>query len=186
MLKNTADGYGWVAIVLHWLMALLILGLFALGTWMVELDYYDPWYHRAPALHKAIGVLTLILLCIRIGWRMHNPQPTLSGRPWERHAALTVHRLHYVLMATVMLAGYLIPTAKGQGIDVFGWFTAPALVQLDQRGSDLAGRIHWLAAWLLVALVIVHAAAALKHHFVDRDTTLLRMISNPIRQGGPQ
>ena len=184
MLRNTAGRYGWVSIGLHWLMALVIFGLFGLGLWMTQLDYYDAWYHRAPELHKAIGMLLLLLLVFRFIWRLVNTRPDLMGLWWEKLIALMVHRTHYVLMFTVTLSGYLIPTAEGKGVDVFGWFTVPALFQFDKQQADMIGLLHLLAAWALMGLVAMHSAAALKHHFVDRDATLTRMLGLPRKPSG--
>jgi len=175
LLKNTEQAYGWVAIVIHWLMALAIFGMFALGLWMTSLDYYNPWYHRAPYIHKSVGMLTLFLLMFRLIWAGTNIKPAIAGKAWERLLALTVHRTHYVLMLIVMLSGYLIPTAKGVGVDVFGWFTATATLASIPRQADIAGVIHLWSAWALIGLAVLHAGAALKHHFVNRDATLLRM-----------
>lgn len=185
MLRNSRERYGWVVIILHWLMALAIFAMFALGLWMTALDYYHPWYHRAPDIHKSVGVLLLLLLFFRLAWVAVNVKPVVYGKAWERTAALIVHRLHYVLMLIVMLSGYLIPTAKGAGIDVFGWFTAPAVFRFSEQEVDMIGRLHWAAAWTIVLLAGLHAAAALKHHFIDRDATLLRMLglTNPTDAG---
>ncbi len=179
MLKNTASTYGWVAIALHWLMAVAIFGMFGLGVWMVELTYYDAWYHRAPELHKSIGMLLLILLVLRLLWRLWNVRPQLMGLWWEKIVALGVHRLHYLLMFTVIITGYLIPTAEGTGIDVFGWFTIPATFSFDKQQADLIGKVHWLSAWGLMGLALLHSSAALKHHLIDKDVTLTRMLGLP-------
>ncbi|MDX8392298.1 MAG: cytochrome b [Mariprofundaceae bacterium] len=176
MLKNTRAAYGWVAIALHWLMALAIFAMFALGIWMVDLNYYDAWYHRAPEWHKSIGILLFLLLIFRVVWRLHNPRPQLMGLWWEKMIALAVHRLHYLLLFALLTSGYLIPTATGTGIDVFGWFVVPATWGFDKQQADMIGKIHWLMAWAVVGLAALHSAAALKHHFVDRDNTLLRML----------
>jgi cytochrome b561 len=163
-------------IILHWVMALAIFGLFALGLWMTTLDYYDAWYHRAPDIHKSVGMLMLFLLFFRLAWVAFSIKPEIFGAAWERLVALIVHRTHYVLMLGVMISGYLIPTAKGAGIDVFGWFTVPALVRFTERQGDVVGLIHWGFAWAVIALAGLHTAAALKHHFIDRDATLMRML----------
>lgn len=175
-ITNSADSYGWAAITLHWLMAVAIFGMFALGVWMRTLGYYDRWYHDAPYIHKSVGVLLLILLVFRLGWRLANARPQLLGAAWERVVALIVHRSHYLLLFTVLISGYLIPTAEGVGIDVFGWFTVPATFTFDKTQADLIGKLHKYAAWAVVGLAGLHAAAALKHHFVDRDATLSRML----------
>jgi len=176
MLGNSRERYGWVAIVLHWAMAIAIPAIFAVGIWMTDLTYYDRWYHDAPELHKSIGMLLLLLLLFRLIWRLTNERPVLMGLWWEKLVALSVHRLHYVLMFTVMLSGYLIPTAEGVGISFFGWFTVPATFTFDKQQADLIGKIHWAAAWAMMGLAMLHAGAALKHHVIDKDITLLRML----------
>jgi len=92
LLKNTEHAYGWVLIVMHWLMALAIFGLFALGLWMTSLGYYDAWYHRAPDIHKSIGMLVLFLLIFRLIWIGTNVKPAIVGKAWEQTSALVVHR----------------------------------------------------------------------------------------------
>lgn len=176
LLRNSQTQYGWMVILLHWTMALAIFGLFALGLWMTTLDYYHAWYHKAPDIHKSVGMLMLFLLLFRIAWVAVNIKPEIYGAAWERFIALIVHRMHYVLMLGVMVSGYLIPTAKGAGIDVFGWFTVPALVSFTERQGDIVGLIHLGFAWAVMALAGLHTGAALKHHFIDRDATMLRML----------
>jgi len=183
-LKNTAGSYGWVSIGLHWGMALTIFGMFALGVWMRTLGYYETWYHEAPAIHKSIGILLLFALIFRLGWRLINVRPELLGLWWEKLVALAVHRLHYLLMFTVMLSGYLIPTAEGVGIDMFGWFTVPATFNFDKQQADMIGIIHWASAWAMMGLAAMHAGAALKHHVIDKDITLLRMLGIPQKNKG--
>ncbi len=175
MLRNTSISYGLIAIALHWLMALILFAMFGLGLWMVELNYYDSWYHDAPYLHKGIGMLLLMTLVFRLIWRMINVRPALMGAAWERLVALGVHRLHYVLLFALTITGYLIPTAEGVGIDVLGWFTVPALFSFDKAAADLVGLLHLYLAWAVMGLAAMHAAAALKHHYIDKDSTLLRM-----------
>jgi len=176
VLRNTSQSYGWLAIALHWLMAIVIFGMFGLGLWMVELDYYDSWYHDAPYMHKAVGMLLLFLLIFRFVWRLSNKRPNLLGKTWERFVALAVHRMHYVLLFSITITGYLIPTAKGVGIDIFGLFTVPASFSFSKEEADLIGLIHLYIAWAVIGLAAAHAGAALKHHFIDKDITLLRML----------
>ncbi len=182
MLPAPVVQYDRIAITLHWLMAALVIGLFFLGIYMVQLDYYDPWYHDAPDLHKAIAIIFLGLLCGRLGWRLLRSYPAPFGRPWERGLARFVHGSHYLLMIIIGISGYLLPTAKGAGVDVFGFFTVPSLLSLSSRQSDLAGLVHRQASWVLMALVALHVLAAFKHHLIDRDPTLLRMIGKGDRK----
>ncbi len=176
MLKNTARTYGWPAIALHWIMAVAIFGLFGLGVWMRSLGYYHPWYHKAPDLHQGIGMLVLTLLLFRLFWVSINVKPAITGALWECIGASIVHRLHYLLMLIIVVSGYLIPTAEGKGFDIFGDLHVPALLSLTPQQADINGALHRYAAWSIMILAAFHSLAALKHHFINRDATLLRML----------
>ena len=178
MLRNTYDTYGLVAVSLHWLVALVVLGLFGLGLWMVELTYYDDWYRTAPAIHKGVGILLFITVTLRLGWRLVGPRPAplATHSALERRIARITHGLLYVLLFAVMLSGYLISTADGRPVDVFGLFSVPALISGLPNQADVAGELHLILAISLISLAGVHALAALKHHLIDRDRTLLRML----------
>lgn len=177
LLRNSDARWGVMAVGLHWSMALGILALFALGLWMTSLGYYDPWYKQGPNLHKSIGVLLLIVLLVRLAWRLfdHTPAPLQSHKAWEQKAAHGAHFILYVTLFTVMFSGYLISTADGRAISVFGMFEIPATITTIEKQEDIAGVVHlWLAS-ILIATALGHALAALKHHFIDKDTTLKRM-----------
>ncbi|MFO7809683.1 cytochrome b [Guyparkeria sp.] len=174
--RNRETGYGLVAISFHWLVAFAVIGLFALGWWMVELTYYDPWYRQAPNMHKAIGVLLFLVLTARLLWRWFNPSPCPLGKPWERRAARVVHGAFYVLLFALMTAGYLISTADGSAIDVFGLFSVSATISDLPEQEDIAGDVHRWLAWTVIGLTALHALAAVKHHIFDRDDTLRRML----------
>jgi len=176
MLRNSSTAYGLVSMLMHWSMAIAVFGMFGLGLWMVELNYYDRWYHDAPYLHKGIGMLLLIVLLCRFIWRLISVSPDLLGAAWEKVIALAVHRLHYLLLFGLIMTGYLIPTAEGVGIDVFGWFVVPAWFSFSKAAADLVGLLHLYLAWAVMVLAAAHSAAALKHHFIDKDITLLRML----------
>ncbi|MBI5462855.1 MAG: cytochrome b [Gammaproteobacteria bacterium] len=178
MLKNTTSEYGLVAIVLHWLVALVVVGLFALGLWMTELEYYDAWYERGPDLHKSIGILLFVTVALRLAWRWSNPmpRPEPTHAAWERRLARIAHAGLYILLFTTILAGYLISTADGHPIQVFGLFAVPATLSGFDNQEDIAGEIHEVLAFALIGLAVLHTLAALKHHFIDRDRTLTRML----------
>lgn len=174
--RNTEERYGLIAMLLHWGLAILIVAMFTLGTYMVELDYYHPWYKKAPDLHRSIGVMVAGLMIYRLFWRLTNPRPRESGEAWERRLATWVHRLFYLLIAAIAVSGYLITTADGQPVLVFHLFEIPAAFKGFDNQEDIAGEIHeWLTV-TLIALVSLHALAALKHHFINRDSTLRRML----------
>lgn len=187
MWRNTAKGYGLLAILLHWLVALAVVGLFGLGLWMVELTYYDDWYRAAPDLHKSVGIVLFVAVLIRLLWRAIDrpPAPIESHGPIERRAAALVHALLYALLLAVMASGYLISTADGRGISVFGLFEVPATLYDLPNQADLAGDVHLVLAVTLVALAAAHALAALEHQLVDRDGTLMRMLRPATRRSPP-
>ncbi|MDG4867444.1 cytochrome b [Guyparkeria sp. 1SP6A2] len=174
--RNTKSAYGVVGIALHWLVALVVVGMFALGLWMTDLTYYDPWYRQAPAIHKAVGILLFLVVFGRLLWRWANPSPHVEGSRLERWAAHAVHRSLYALLFALMIAGYLISTADGSPIDVFGWFQVPATLTDVPNQEDVAGVVHLWLAWTVILLSAGHTLAALKHHFINRDGTLRRML----------
>lgn len=181
MLANDRDNYGWLSICLHWLMAVGIAALFALGLIMVDLDYYSPWYIRAPHIHESIGLVFAAMLILRILARLLNPPPPplASLSPTERALATCMHWLFYLLMIAIAASGYLISTAGGAEVAVFDWFTLPGLAfGLDQQ-EDIAGLWHRWIAWSLIVLSALHAMAAIKHHVIDRDRTLKRILYSP-------
>lgn len=174
---NTEQRYGWLSISLHWLTALAVFILFGVGLWMTDMDYSDPWYRTAPHLHKSFGVLLVGLVIMRLAWRWYSPPPAplAQHRPWEKRLAKSVHGLLYLIMLLMFPAGYLITTAKGQGLEVFNWFEIPSLINGIDNLEDLAAQVHEILAYTLIALVILHALGAVKHHLVDKDSTLKRI-----------
>ncbi len=171
-------GFGLVTILLHWLVAITTIGLFVSGLWMTGLDYYSRWYNDAPAWHKSVGLLLAFVVAIALAWRLVNarPEAVASVPCWQQRASRAMHFMLLIALLVTLASGYLIPTADGRGVEVFGWFTVPALPAWSGNQEDLAGAVHLYGAWVLIALVGGHALAALKHHFLDRDRTLQRMI----------
>lgn len=176
--RNSRSTYGWGSILLHWLVALTVLGMYPLGLYIVSLGYYDPGYRIYPDWHRSIGVLLLMLLCVRLIWKALNPRPeAVTGtRPWERVAAHLGHWGLYLLLLVVLASGYLFSTADGRSIQVFSLFSFPAIPGLALRQEELAAEIHFYSATLLMLLTAVHLLAALKHHFINKDATLTRML----------
>lgn len=178
-ITDSTNNYGLVTWVLHWGMFLAIVALFGLGLWMVGLDYYSPYYNSAPDIHRSVGMLLLFALVFRLAWRLINRKPSDAELSRiERIAAHAVHWGFYPLILALLVTGYLISTAKGEPVSVFGWFSVPATLQLPGQ-EDTAGYIHWLLAWLTIVLAAVHALAALKHHYLDKSRILTRMWSGP-------
>ncbi|SDM64894.1 Cytochrome b561 [Franzmannia pantelleriensis] len=182
MWRNTTRRWGLVAILLHWLSAAVIIGLFALGWWMTGLSYFDSWYNLGPWWHRSLGVLLLLATLLRVGWRIVQPTPQAQGHRFERMAAHVGHILLYVLLLVVLISGYMISTANGRGISVFGWFEAPAILYGLPNQASVAGNVHWYSALALMILAAGHALAAFKHHFIDRHDTLVRMLRPRVGQ----
>ncbi len=179
MLRNTTQTFGLINKLLHWLMAILLTGLFVVGLYMTDLDYYDPLYHQLPWWHKSLGLVIFALLVCRLIWKLINPMPAplKSHQTWEILLAHWLQWLFYLLIFLIALSGYFIATAEGEGIGFFDWFEIPALIDsIDEDSADLIGDGHKIMAISLAVLVILHALAALKHHFIDKDETLKRMI----------
>ncbi|MCY4045626.1 MAG: cytochrome b [Cellvibrionales bacterium] len=177
MIKNTDSRYGLIAILLHWIMACIIFGLFALGIYMVDLTYYDPWYKGALDLHKSIGMTLFLLFILRLTWKAINQSPKpLKGPKWEQVVATATHHSLYLLLFFLMLSGYLISTADGRSIAVFTLIEIPALPIHFAQQEDIAGSIHEILAWTLIILASLHGLAALKHQFINKDNGLMRMI----------
>lgn len=185
-IRNSPSRYGVISVALHWLMAIAVYGMFALGLWMVTLSYYDGWYHQAPEIHKSIGVLLMFGLVVRLVWRAISspPPPLASYSRLTRVGAVTAHIALYLLLFGILISGYLISTADGKPISVFGLFEVPATLTDAGAQADLAGNIHLWLAWSVVILSVLHGLAALKHHFIDKDVTLTRMLGKSSSDSG--
>jgi cytochrome b561 len=165
------------AIGLHWLIALAIAGTFALGLYMHELPL-SPTKLELYSWHKWAGVTIFLLVIVRLGWRLTHPAPPLpEGMPEPlRLAAAGAHWLLYALMFAIPLTGWLMSSAKGFQTVWFGILPLPDLLAKDKALGDTLAEVHETLNFILLALVVLHAAAALKHHFIDRDTVLTRML----------
>ncbi len=175
--KNSQQQYGVVSKALHWLSALTVFALFGLGYWMVELDYYSEWYQLAPHWHESTGILLFIATLLRLFWRRTAGKLTAlsSHSALEKKASAVMTVILYIVLLSVLVSGYLITSANDKAIAVFGWFNVtPMLLAIDNQ-EDIAGLVHYYLAYSLMFFAILHAVAALKHHFFDKDTTLKRM-----------
>ena len=177
-LRNTPRSFGLVSVLLHWVTAVAVLGLFACGFWMVDLSYYDPLYTVLPQWHEVVGLALVAITALRLIWRgaFRQPQGAATESRSQRALATFAHIFLLFGLVVVMASGYLISTAGNAEIDVFGWFTVPPLIDAIDNQEDIAGYWHWLSAWALIALVAAHSAAALWHQYARRDNTLGRML----------
>jgi cytochrome b561 len=173
-----ADGlsrYSRGAIVLHWTIALLIIVNLAIGL------FHETLFKGFIPLHKSIGILVLLLSVVRLLWRFTHRPPSLPAtvRPWEKGLAHAVHWSLYPLMILIPLSGWVFTSAAPapHPLSFFGLFPLPALpLTQDKAVSDMVAERHEQLAWLMLALLVLHIGAALKHRFLDRDRTLDRMM----------
>lgn len=188
--RNTRANWGAVAKLFHWLVALAIIGNIALGLYAVDLPT-SPAKMDAFYWHKTTGLTILGLVVLRILWRLGNPppQPPPTMPLWQRFASGLSHFGLYLLMIAMPLSGWMIHSASGFPMELYGLFEVPDIAPESADASTLQDRAAVVHYWLFIAicaLVGLHVLAALKHHFVDGDTVLKRMLpfsraSDPIR-----
>lgn len=164
------------AIVLHWLVALLIVATFPLGLYMADLPL-SPDKLKLFSYHKWIGITVLMLASMRGAWRLtHTPPPLPDGMPlWQRRASQSVHGLLYLLIFAIPLSGWLMSSAEGFQTVWFGVLPLPDLVGKDKALGEVLAEVHETLNYTMLALVILHVGAALKHHFIERQPFLQRM-----------
>ena len=167
--------YTRTAIALHWLALLLISCGFALGWWMVDLPI-APQTLRIYAYHKWIGITVFLLTLARLAWRCTHRVLPLAMPRWQQRAAVASHALLYALMLAIPLSGWTYSSATGVQVVFLGVFALPDLVPKDKALAAILKTVHATLNFTLLALVLVHAGAALRHHFVDRDEVLWRML----------
>lgn len=169
--------YTLTAIRLHWLTALLILASFTVGLYMVDLPL-SPQKLKIYAWHKWAGVTIFLLVIWRLLWRMRHQPPELPiAMPlWQRQLAVGAHFLLYLLMFAVPLSGWLMSSAKGFQTVYFGILPIPDLLGKNVEWGNRLREVHESLNFLMMAVVTGHALAALKHHWIDRDDVLVRML----------
>ena len=179
-LRNTDQGWGWPAKLLHWLVAILVVGMIALGVVMVDIVQDLDLQYRLFQLHKSIGLTILALMLLRIGWRLANPTPDEPGtmRRWEVVAARLTHWAFYALLIAMPVTGFLTAASSPLGIPtvVFGVIPVPHPLAPDKELSETLAFVHENLARVLLALFVVHVGAALRHHLLLHDEILTRML----------
>jgi cytochrome b561 len=179
-LANTQGRYGGAAILLHWLMAAMIVTLVALGIYMVALP--DVGFDKRKVIlilvHKEIGVAVMAIALVRLAWRQVNPLPRLETTTpeWQRVAAVFVHLSFYSLMLAQPVIGWLMSSAAGIPVDFLSLFTLPDLVWHNESLFGQLRRLHDWLGYAIALLILLHAGAALRHHFILRDDTLRKMV----------
>jgi cytochrome b561 len=171
------SSYTRTAISLHWLVALGIIATFSVGLYMHDLPL-SPDKLRIYSWHKWAGVTIFMLVLLRLIWRLtHRPPGPPANMPaWQHAAANLVHVLLYVLMIAVPLSGWLMSSAKGVQTVWFGMLPLPDLLEKNRELGKALEEVHKALNFTMAGLVLIHAAAAIRHHLVDRDEVLTRML----------
>jgi cytochrome b561 len=172
---NSADSYGIVTKHFHWIMAAIILFNFALGYFMGDLDK-GPLRFFIFNLHKSLGILIIILIILRLFWRLINLVPApLSQNYLLNKLSKVVHYFFYFILLVVTFSGWTYSSARGGPINVFGLFSVPALVEKNDEIAKIARNIHTLSVYVFITFVAIHILASLYHHYFLKDKTLKRM-----------
>lgn len=168
--------YGGVSKTLHWLIALLAFAMLTMGKlFEVEADEPDSLF----GWHTAIGLLVLALMVVRVGWRLTHTVPSLPRNTpgWQQVAAKTTHYAFYALLIALPVSGWLMTSVEGDAVSFFGWFGVPPLpVPGGEASEDFLEETHEILGNVLLGLAGIHVLAGLKHHFIDRDDVLRRML----------
>ncbi|WP_394001167.1 cytochrome b [Luteimonas sp. WGS1318] len=186
-LRNPVDRWGGISQSLHWAVVALILATGLIGLLMGDMRA-SPTKVQVYALHKSLGLTILALATLRLLWRLYAGAPhAVPGTPrWQARVASVTHWLLYALLLAIPLSGWTFNSAAGYPLQWFGLFNLPALVERDPALRVTARDLHEALFWGLVAVTLLHAAAALYHHAVLRDATLARMLPRGWLRVGPR
>lgn len=175
-LRNSEERFGWVAMGLHWLTAAAVAAMFVIA-WRMDALPIGLAKLQAYGWHKSIGLTILAVTVLRLLWRLGNPQPPYLGESgWQRRSSNAAHWLLYAGLIALPLLGWLFSAAANTPVNLYGLVVLPNPIGADKALAEILGEAHGILAYALLALVALHVAAALKHHFADRDATLRRML----------
>ena len=169
--------YTRTAVAFHWILAILIVANLAFGLYTVNLPL-SPQKLKLFSYHKWVGVTVLLLAAARLIWRANHAAPALpeTMKPWERQAAHAVHIALYVLFFAAPITGWLFSSAAGFQTVYLGVLPIPDLLSKNKELADVLRFMHRWINYTMATVIVLHAATALKHHFVDRDDVLIRML----------
>ena len=176
-LRNSADRWGPISQLLHWSIVVLIAWMGWRGLTMVDMPT-TPAKIDAYALHKSVGLTLLVLVVLRLAWRLlaGAPKPVPGTPTWQERIASLTHWALYALLFAIPLSGWVFNSASGYPLQWFKRFNLPAIAVRDERLAELAIQVHEYGFWLLLLLVVMHAGAAFHHHLFKGDDTLRRML----------
>jgi|AntRauTorcE11897_2_1112592.scaffolds.fasta_scaffold02503_7 cytochrome b561 len=177
-IRNTSTYYGSLTKLFHWTIALLVIGMLFAGEYMHELEA-TPFKFEVYSWHKSIGLLVLSLVMLRLIWRLITPPPgfiTAQTKDWEIKLAYLIHFLLYLCLFLMPLSGWLMASAEPNPDPTIYGFDLPQLIEPDKTMKALFSETHSIIASALIALISLHVLGALKHHFINKDRTLIRML----------
>ena len=178
MLANSTTQYGSLSKTLHWLMALIIFALIAVGIYMTGLEDSDPSRKQIYNLHKSFGVLAMVLIIIRLSWVKLSPPPALPHAlaAKDQKIAKAMQGILYLLMLVLPISGYIMSTAAGYPVPFFGLFNMPALISENEALAGFAHEAHHLMGFFMIAIILLHVIGAIKHRIKDKggETDILQ------------
>lgn len=176
--RQDSGKYSGIAILLHWLMAVLIVAGFLLGLTMVDIPGLTPTKLKYFSWHKWLGITVFGLACLRLLWRLSHPAPAYpaSMAAWQKTAAHATHWLMYLLIFAVPVSGYLYSLAAGVPVVYLGVLPMPVLIAPDPELKVVLKQVHYTFNVVLLVAFVLHVAAALKHQFIDRDNLFRRIL----------
>lgn len=176
-LKNSPEKFGAVTKAFHWLTSITVIALIAVGLYMTNAGKTAAAF-RLYGLHKSFGILVLSVTILRVLWHVYSKKPPLvtGMKRWEQFAAHAGHVFLYICLFGMPLSGWAMSSAFGRTVEFFWLFKLPDLVKPDQELAVNLAALHEYLAYMLIAMILLHVGAALKHHFISRDATLRRML----------
>ena len=176
MYVNTRDSYGLIARILHWLIFLLVAGML-MGGFSLSYLPSNGIKSFVISIHKSTGFIIFVLMIARLLWRFYSPPPRDLGESLIlNYAAHVLHIVLYILLFLQPLVGILMSQSYGYPVSVFGIFELPQIIWKSQVLANFFSKVHTVIGVLLTVSIIIHAAAALKHHYLDRNRILIRML----------
>lgn len=175
--KNTDERWGPVSQLLHWLIVLLILGMGTVGLVMTEMRN-SPDKIQVYLLHKSFGLTVLALIALRLLWRLYAgaPKPVPGTPHWQERIASLTHGALYALVFAMPVSGWVLNSSAGFPLRWFNLFNLPSIATKNESLHELSEQLHEWLFWTLIAVALVHAAAAIYHHVFQHDATLARML----------
>jgi len=176
-IRNTINKYGIVSILLHWIIAIIVIGMLTLGIYMSDLPN-SLYKLKLYGWHKEWGFVVLFLITLRIIWKMRNVSPSLTAPIpyWQIVIAKLTHWMFYLILFVMPITGWIITSSANLPVSFFGFFVIPVITSRSKNVQHLFANIHSWVAYILIALIVLHILAALKHAFIDKDDILKRML----------